>query len=88
MSSISPIQSSHPDHTKKLIVYSQPLRLSRLCSFEEDFERNKGNMGWGFLKGRYPDEIVDREMSKVKFNFSRKVKLKGKKEKGVTLLVT
>ena len=26
--------SSHPEHTKKFIIYSQTLRLSRLCSFE------------------------------------------------------
>ena len=64
------MQSSHPDHTKKSIVYSQALRLSRLCSFEEDFERNKRNIGSWFLKGRYPEEIVDKEISKVKLNFS------------------
>ena len=29
--------SSHPDHTKKLIVYSQTLRLNRICSVEADF---------------------------------------------------
>ena len=27
---------SHPDHTNKSLVYSQVLRLSRLCSFKED----------------------------------------------------
>ena len=45
-------------------------------------------MGSWSVKGRYPDEFVDKEMSKVKFNFSRKVKPKGKKEKGIILLVT
>ena len=29
--------SSHPDHTKKSIVYSQTLRLNRACSVEADF---------------------------------------------------
>ena len=29
-------QSSHPKHTKKSIVYSQTLRVSRACSQEED----------------------------------------------------
>ena len=29
--------SSHPEHTKKSVVYSQPLRLSRICSEEQDF---------------------------------------------------
>ena len=36
--------SSHPDNEKKSIVYSQALRLSRLCSFEEDFECHKSSM--------------------------------------------
>ena len=40
-----------------------------------------------FLKGRHPEEIDDKEMSKVKFNFSRKIKLKDKAEKGVPLIV-
>ena len=31
-------QSSHPKHTKKSIVYSQTLRVSRACSQEEDYE--------------------------------------------------
>ena len=29
--------SSHPEHTKKSVVYSQALRLSRICSEEKDF---------------------------------------------------
>ena len=33
--------SSHPDHTKKSIVYSQKLRLKRICSVQADFVRNK-----------------------------------------------
>ena len=30
--------SSHPEHTKKSAVYSQALRMSRICSEEKDFE--------------------------------------------------
>ena len=33
--------SSHPHHTKRSIIYSQALRVSRICSFEEDFERHR-----------------------------------------------
>ena len=33
-----------------------------------------------FLKRRYPGEIVGKEMSIVKFNFSRKIKPKDKKK--------
>ena len=41
-----------------------------------------------FLKRRYPEEIVDEEMSKVKFNFLKKIKLKYKEEEVVPLIVT
>ena len=44
------------------------LRLSKNCLFEEDFKRHKS--GCGVLKKRYPEEIIDKEMSKVKFDFS------------------
>ena len=41
--------SSHPYHTKRSIVYSQALRVSRICSFEEDFERHRNQMKLWFL---------------------------------------
>ena len=30
--------TSHPEHTEKSVVYSQIVRLSRICSEEKDFE--------------------------------------------------
>ena len=36
--------SSHPEHTKRSIVYSQTLRVNRLCSLEKDFNSYKLNM--------------------------------------------
>ena len=71
--------SSHPDHAKKLIAYSQMLCLSRHCSFEEDSEPHKSRMRSWFFKKRYPEQIIDKEMSKVQFDFSRKMKPKEKK---------
>ena len=35
--------SAHPNHTKRSLVFSQTLRMSRLCSNKSDFERNKEN---------------------------------------------
>ena len=67
--------SSHPDHTKKSIVYSQTLRLNRICSVEADFVRHKKEMKSWFLKRGYPENIINREMEKVKFKkqvFSRR----------------
>ena len=36
--------SSNPEHTKKSIVYSQTLRLRRICSFETDFLKRTNEM--------------------------------------------
>ena len=33
--------SSHPEHTKHSVVFSQTLRISRLCSEENDFKNYK-----------------------------------------------
>ena len=33
--------SSHPEHTKRSVVFSQTLRISRLCSEENDFKNYK-----------------------------------------------
>ena len=70
--------SSHPKYTKKFIISSQTLRLNRLCSFEQEFEGHKRNLRSWFVKRRYPKGIIDKEMSKVKFNFSKKINTKKK----------
>ena len=88
MSPICRIQSTHLDHTKKSIVHSQTLRLSRLCSLKKILKVQKATWDHGFLKEDTQIKSFDKEMSKAKFNFSRKVKPKGKKEKGIILLVT
>ena len=80
--------SSHPEHTKKSIINSQILGWSRLCSFEQEFERHKRNLRSWFFKRRYPEEIIDKEMPKVKFNFSKKINPTEKEEKGAPLVVT
>ena len=36
--------SSHSQHTKRSIVYSQSLSVSKICSFEEGFERHRNQM--------------------------------------------
>ena len=36
--------SAHPNHTKRSIVYSQTLRLSRICSYKNDFEKHLEQM--------------------------------------------
>ena len=42
--------SSHPTRTKRSIVYSQALRVKRICSEEEDFLKHRKEMKLWFLK--------------------------------------
>ena len=57
--------SSHPEHTKKPILFSQTLRLRRICSFETDFVKRKNKMKSWFLKRGYPERVIDSEMKKL-----------------------
>ena len=59
--------SAYPYHTKKSVVFSQTLRISRLCSSEKDFENHKEEMKSWFRKREYPEDLISSEMSKVKF---------------------
>ena len=60
--------SSHPEHTKKLIVYSQTLKLRRICSFETDFVKHKNKMKSWFLKTGYLKRLIDNETKNIEFN--------------------
>ena len=78
--------SSHPEHTKRSIVFSQTLRVSRICSREKDFRDHCLQMRSWFLKRKYPEKLIDNEMKKVRFfpaNLQNKTR-----EKGVPFVVT
>ena len=57
--------SSHPNHTKRSIVYSQSLRTRRLCSHESDFLKHCTKIKLWFLKRGYPENIIGKEIKKV-----------------------
>ena len=59
--------SAHPNHTKRSIVYSQTLRLSRICSYKNDFEKHLEEMKSWFRVRGYLDNLMKKEMSKVCF---------------------
>ena len=61
-------KSCHPNHTKRSIVYSQALRVSRICSRECDFRKHIPGMKTWFLKRGYPKNLVESEITKVKFS--------------------
>ena len=79
--------SCHPEHTKRSIVYSQALRIKRVCSEESDFNEHSSNLRSWFLKRGYPEKIINTEMSKVKFNVDNKSS-NNRQKKGVPLVVT
>ena len=78
--------SSYPYYTKRSIIYNQALRVSWICSFEEDFERHRNQIKLWFVDRGYPKWLVDKKVEKVKFPCtSRK---KGTKMKGIPLVIT
>ena len=79
--------SAHPNHTKRSLVFSQTLSMSRLCSNESDFERNKEKMRSWFVKREYPEKLIDSEIRNIKFNI-KETNNKNKSQNGVPLAVT
>ena len=78
--------SSHPEHSKRSIVYSQTLRVNRLYSLEKDFNYHKLNMKEWFIKRGYPESVIEKEMKKVRF--SKQGQKSKRAEKRVPFVVT
>ena len=80
--------SAHQAHTKRSIIYSQTLRMSRICSYKTDFEKHLVDMKSWFQARGYLNDLIQKEMNKVKFS-GHWDKNKAKKEsKGVPLVIT
>ena len=77
--------SSHPNHTKRSIVFSQALRMKRICSEEEDFKTHIGEMKSWFQKRAYPDKFTDKELGKVRFSY--RGSKSNRKNKGIPFVV-
>ena len=80
--------SAHPDHTKSSIIYSQALRVSRVCSFEEDYINHTKEMKSWLLKLGYPEWLINREMGKVRHSNLNRNRKRPIKSQGVPLVVT
>ena len=65
--------SAHLNHTKRSVVVSQNLRISRLGSNESDFDWNKEKMRSRFVKREYPEKLIDSEIRTVKFKGATKL---------------
>ncbi len=57
--------SSHPNHTKRSIPFSQFLRLRHLCSEDEDFHTKSLEMRDFFVQHGYPTSLLDTAFSKA-----------------------
>ena len=80
--------SSHPDHTKRSIIYSQALRISRICSNKSDFLKHLESMkSWYEVRG-YPNKSVEQEMEKVKLLKKGNMVRQRDPRKGVTVVLT
>ena len=56
---------SHHDHTKRSIIYSKALRISRICSNKSNFFKHIESMkSWFEIRG-YPNKLIEQEMEKV-----------------------
>ena len=58
----------------------------RICSRANHFNRHKSNMKIWFQKRRYPENIIENEMKKVKFPSCNKAQRKD--SKGIVFVVT
>ena len=80
--------SSHPDHTKKSVVYSQALTKTELNLLrKKNFHKHICEIKSWFSQRGYPQKLIKTETSKVKFSGQR-VFHRTKVEKGVPLVVT
>ena len=57
--------SSHPSHVKDSILYSQFLRLCRLCSNDSDFNSKCDEMSNFFSECGYLDNILSKALNRV-----------------------
>ena len=57
--------SSHPNHTKRSIPFSQFLRLRRICSEDEDFQTKSCEMRNFFVQRGYPTSLLDTAFSRA-----------------------
>ena len=53
-------ESCHPSHTKSSIIFSQALRMRRICSKKSDLVANIGKLKNWFKERGYPEDMVNK----------------------------
>ena len=83
--------SEHPMHMKKAVPFGLGLRIKRICSKDNDFQKHRENLKTRLLERHYPASVVDTELKKVdQMNRNRVsgARLKGGDGKGVPMTIT
>ena len=79
--------SCHPNHVKNSIVYSQALRIKRICSSNNDFNGHLKNLTKWFLERGYPENSVKKQIEKAKNTNLDKKEAKNKEKCGAVPFV-
>ena len=58
--------SCHPFHTKRAIPYGQALRIRRICSEDQFFEKGVSDLKQWLLKRGYKDYLIDTQIDKAR----------------------
>ena len=82
--------SCHTEHIKRSIVFSQTLRLKRICSQKSDLNSHVKELKSWFSKRGYPDRIISEQVNRALRSEENVKERDGKhmKENGVPLVVT
>ena len=81
--------SCHAEHIKRSIVFSQTLRLKRICS-ENDLDSNVENLKEWFRKRGYPEQLIKNQVARA-FQSARSNSAnnsKREKETGIPIVIT
>ena len=81
--------SCHPYHVKKGIIFGQALRVKRICSSTEDFEKHMTSMKTWFLERDYPTDLIDEQMCRARNeDLSQRPRNQENKKSGPVLVAT
>ena len=85
------LTSCHPYHCKKGIPYSQAVRLNRICSDNETFDRRCNDLGKWLMERGYNEKMIKKQILRAR-EHSRNDLLKKEKqqlsERKLTSLIT
>ena len=76
---------------KKSSLYSEGLRIKRLCSDSKDCETHLKNLKKWFHDRGYPENIIDNQLKRVKYENREELlrpKERGNKNIGIPFIVT